>query len=388
MGIPISYNFRNLLVRRTTTALTALGIALTVATVMAVLSLVEGLRSSLEASGHPLQAIVMRRGSTAELTSVLTQATYQVIRAHPAIDKDAGGQPRASLEMVGGITPQQGDLTSVANIPLRGLTPEGFRMREEIRISEGRLFLPGLREVVVGKSVAKRLKLTGPGSKMTFARGDWTVVGIVDGGKSAANNEVFGDLNQVSSDYNRVTSPSVVLVRAKDRQSLLAMKSELEADRRLNVQVLEEKHYFRSQMTSALPIQFMGSIVAILLAVGSSFAAMNTMYAAVARRAAEIGTLRVLGFSRGSILGSFLVESVLLALIGAAVGFVLVLPLNDLDTSISSFTTFSEFAFKLSITPVVVATGAGFALVMGVVGGLLPAWSAARKAVLVALRGG
>jgi putative ABC transport system permease protein len=386
MKIPISYNIRNLITRRTTTIMTALGIALTVAVLLSVFALVEGLRTSLSATGHPLHLLVTRKGSTAELNSSMTQEQFQTIKVKPGIAQTPSGEPMASLELITVIILESPENPSGVNISVRGLTTTGFAMREDVRISEGRMFQPGRREIVVGKGLAKRYPKASIGSKLDFGRGEWDVVGVMDGGRSAANSEIFCDLAQLASDQNREAGLSSALIRATDRAAMQALMNDLSEDRRLNVDAVSEKSYYESQTSSAAPIQLLGMFVAIIMAVGSSFAAMNTMYAAVARRSAEIGTLRVLGFSKLGILISFLIESLLLSLLGGIIGCLLVLPLNNLTTGIGSFITFSEFTFDFRITPGIMLTGIVFALVMGALGGLFPASSAARKQILTALR--
>lgn len=385
MQIPLSYNLRNLTARKTTTAMTALGIALTVAVLLSVSALVQGLRTSLAASGNPLQVLVLRKGGTAELNSVITRTAYQDILAREGIARDEAGQPKASLEVVTVIVLESEENPGGININLRGLTPMGFRLRDEVTLSAGRMFRPGYREIVVGKSLVNRYGVH-LGQKLRFGRGDWEVVGIMDGGRTSANSEVFADLNQLAADQNRPTALSSVLLRAQDEASVNTLINDLETDRRLNVDAMPERDYYAQQTSSAAPIQALGTFVALIMAVGSSFAAMNTMYAAVARRSAEIGTLRVLGFSRRSILVAFLIESVLLSLIGGLLGCLLVLPLNGIETGVGSFVTFSELTFSFHITPQVMFTGVLFAVFMGVLGGILPAASAARKQILTALR--
>jgi putative ABC transport system permease protein len=224
------------------------------------------------------------------------------------------------------------------------------------------------------------------GRQLEFGRGKWTVVGVMDGGRSAANSEIYCDLAQIASDQNRETTLSSVLLRATDDVAMQALMNDLKDDPRLNADAVTEKSYYESQTSSAMPIQALGMFVSAIMAIGSSFAAMNTMYAAVARRSAEIGTLRVLGFSRGGILLSFFIESLVISLIGGVIGCLLVLPLNNYETAVGSFVTFSEITFDFRITPQIMLTGIVFAAIMGALGGLLPAASAARKEILTALR--
>jgi putative ABC transport system permease protein len=268
------------------------------------------------------------------------------------------------------------------------LTPVGFEMREGLRLVQGRMFQPGRREVVAGQGIADRYPEARVGRKLTFGRGEWEVVGVVDGGRSAYNSEMFVDLNQVAGDYNRTNVLSSALVRATDAAAMQALINRLEGDPRFNVMAQSEKSYYAQQTSSAMPIQILGYFIAAVMAIGSSFAAMNTMYAAVARRGAEIGTLRVLGFSRGGILVSFFLESLLLAGLGGVLGCLLVLPLNNISTGIGSFVTFSEIVFNFRVTPALMAAGVGFALLMGAIGGLFPARMAANKEILNALREG
>ena len=386
MKIPLSYNIRNLFARRATTLMTALGIALTVAVLLSIMAMVEGLRSSLAATGHPLNLLVMRKGATAELNSNVTQEQFQTIKVKPGIARLPNGEPAVSLEVITIIILESPENPAGINISMRGLTETGFAMRDGIRIAEGRMFQPGRRELVVGKGLAKRYPKARLGEKLSLGRGDWEIVGVMDAGRSAANSEVFCDLAQLAADQNRETALSSILVRATDAVAMQALTNDLKEDRRMNVEAKSETAYYQEQMSSAAPIQFLGTFVAIIMAIGSSFAAMNTMYAAVARRSAEIGTLRVLGFSKPGILLSFLIEALLLSLLGGIIGCLLVLPLNDFTTGIGSFVTFSEFTFNFRITPGIMLTGIAFAVVLGIIGGLFPAGAAARKEILVALK--
>jgi len=386
MAIPIAYNLRNLTVRKATTIMTALGIALTVAVLLAVLALVNGLRTAFESTGNPLNVIVVRKAANSELTSGMTREKYQDLKFKPGIARSASGEPLTSLEMVTVINLPSVEVSGGFNVNLRGIEPNGIVLREGLKIAQGRWFQTGRREVVVGKSIAERHPTASLGKRLRFGKGEWEVVGVVDGGHSAMNSEIYGDLNQISSDFNRSEGLSSVLVRAVDAASVAALVNSLKDDVRLNVDAVPEKEYYDRQTEAGLPLQAMGIFVALIMAVGSCFAAMNTMYAAVARRAKEIGTLRVLGFSRGSILLSFFLESLLLSVVGGVIGVLLVLPLNNVTTGITSFFTFSEIAFNFSVSPPVMATGLIFALFMGALGGLFPARMAAKKEILNALR--
>lgn len=385
MAIPLTYNLRNLVVRKTTTIMTALGIALTVAVLLSVLALVNGLRTAFRSSGNPLQILVLRRSANAELSSGMTREVFQDLKSVNGIAR-LDGEPMASLEIVTVINLPSIDNPAGTNVTLRGLLPLGVKMRDDLKLQDGRWFNPGQREVVIGKSIAKRYPAAKMGKKLRFGRGEWEIVGIMDGGQSAVNSEMWGDLNQVSSDFNRLDGLSSALIRATDAATVPALINSLNDDRRLNVTAMTEKSYYEAQTNSAAPLQFLGIFISIVMAVGSSFAAMNTMYAAVSRRAREIGTLRVLGFSRNGILFSFFVESLLLSVLGGLIGCLLVLPLNNITTGIGSFVTFSEIAFNFRVSPEIMLGGILFALFMGAIGGLFPARMAAKKEILTALR--
>ena len=354
MAIPLSYNIRNLIVRKTTTLMTAAGIAMTVAVLLAVLGLVSGLRSAFSKTGNPLQLLVLRKGGNAELTSLFTKQQFQTVKIFPGIATSRDGQPMASIEVVSIVSLPSVDNPEGSNVTVRGLSPAGIEMRK-LKILSGRWFQPGQREVVIGKALAKRYPLAQVG-------------------------------NQVASDFNRPDTDSSCLLQATDEVTAGALRKSLESDPRLNVTVLTEKEYYDAQMVSAAPLQFLGFFVCIIMAVGSSFAAMNTMYAAVARRAKEVGTLRILGFTKGSIMLSFLFESLLLALVGGVIACLIVLPLNNVTTGLGNFITFSETSFNFRIGPEVMAIGLIFSMLLGAVGGLLPARQAARKEILTALR--
>lgn len=387
MPIPLSYNLRNLAVRKTTTAMTALGIALTVAVLCAVLSLVEGLRVALTSSGNAMNLLLIRKGGNSELSSVVPRNDFQeVIRYRPGIARDASGEPLASLELVTIVNLPNQDAPDGMNLNVRGLSPVGLKVREETRLTLGRWFQQGRREVVIGSAIASRYPAAQVGNRIHFGRGDWEIVGVFESAYPARNSEIWGDLYQVRADLNRYDACSSVLLRAADPIALRALTSEFLVEQRLQLDVMPEPDYFAKQTNSGDVIRYLGTFVAIIMAVGSCFAAMNTMYAAVARRSREIGTLRVLGFSQFSILLSFVLESILLSLLGGALGVLLVLPLNGLSTAVGSMTTFAETSFALKITPKVIFSGLSFALLMGALGGFLPAFAAARKQILEALK--
>lgn len=395
MAIPISYNVRNLRLRKGLTIMTALGIALTVTTAIFLMALVAGLDRAFVSSGSPLNVLVLRKGSEAELSGGFDATLFPTLKTLPGIAKDSHGEPMASGEWVVVIVLPRKDGTGEVNVTVRGMMPDGLEMRQlpgpngkpNVTLAEGRWFQTGQREVVVSKSVRDRFAHANIGDTMQFGKGSWKVVGVFDAGGSAYESEVWGDVNQMASDFDRQGGFASAYLRATDPISAEALKNRVSDDQRLKLEGMLENEYYAKQTSSGTPIKIIGWIVGVIMAIGSIFAAMNTMYAAVAYRGREIATLRVIGFSRPAILTSFVLESLLLALLGALVGIVLMLPFNGMQTGTSNAVTFSEVVFALRITPTVATRAIIFALIMGFVGGLAPAWHAARQNILNALRG-
>jgi putative ABC transport system permease protein len=384
MKIPLRYNWRNLIVRKTTTLMTLLGISMTVFVLVASLALVDGLRKAFTSTGNPLQVLALRKGSTSELASAVTPEAFSQLEAFPGIARDANGALLASLEMVTVINLPSPKLARGMNVTLRGLSRTGAGMREA-PLTQGRWFNTGQREVVVGKSVSVRYPDAAIGHRLNFGRGSWEVVGVMDGGDSALNSEIWGDVNQMSADYNRQASLSSILVRTADPEAMARLITAIGEDRRLELSATSEKEYYAKQTSSGALLEVSGIFIALIMAVGSSFAAMNTMYAAVARRGREIGTLRTLGFSRFHILLSFMIESLLLALMAGIVGGIASLPLNYVTTGIGNFATFSEIQFRFHVGLTALISGTTFALLLGLAGGFLPARAGAKKEILAAL---
>ncbi len=393
MAIPISYNIRNLKMRKGLTIMTALGIALTVTTAVFLMALLAGLDRAFVTSGDPQNVLVLRKGSTAELSGGFDANLFPTLKNLPGIAKDSHGEPLASGEWVVVIVLPRKDGTGEVNVTVRGMMPDGLELRQlpkekpRVKLVEGRWFTPGQREVVVSQSIHSRFSQSNVGDTMQFGKGPWTVVGVFDAGGSAYESEVWGDVNQMSSDFDRQGGFASAYLRATDPGAANALKNLVSDDQRLKLDGTLETDYYAKQTTSGGPIRVVGYLVAIIMAIGSSFAAMNTMYAAVAYRSREIATLRVIGFSRPSILTSFVFESLLLSFLGALVGIVLMLPFNGMTTGTSNNVTFSEVVFSLRMTPTVVIRAIIFGLVMGLIGGFAPAWHAARQNILSALRG-
>jgi putative ABC transport system permease protein len=386
MAIPISYNVRNMVLRKGLTLMTAMGIALTVMTAVFLMMLLAGMKKAFVKSGDPLNVLVMRKGSTSELAGGFTKDKLPILTALPGIAKNASGEPLVSGEWVVIVNLPRKDGTGDTNVTLRGMGANGLELRKNVKLVDGTWFSPGQHEMVVSQSIHSRFAHTGVGEMLDFGKGQWKVTGIFDGGGTAADSEMWGDVNQVADQFNRQNALGSAYLHATDPVAADALKHRVADDQRLQLEGMLETEYYDKQTSSGAPIRFMGYIVGLTMAIGSIFAATNTMYAAVAYRSREIATLRVIGFRRGSILLSFIFESVLLALLGAAVGIVLMLPFNGMSTGTSNAVTFSEVVFKMQITLAVVIYATIFALVMGLIGGVAPAWGAARRDILAALR--
>ncbi len=388
MGVPLRYNLRNLVERKGATIMTAVGIGLTVAVLVTSIAMTTGMAAVFAGSGHPAQVLVLRKSADAELSSTVSEEQYQLVRQLPGIAATPEGEPMVSPE---GLTIVS--LTSLThpdgmNVTVRGLLPIGVKMRQSATLKRGRWNEPGKREIVAGEGIAARYPGARVGSKLEFGRGEWEVVGEFADGDSAANSELWTDLYQLRGDFEQTGGSNSALVRLQSPGSVESFAGEVEADQRLNLSAIPERTYYENltKSSSGVMLQFIGFFVAVVMAIGAGFAATNTMYAAVARRGREIGTLRSLGFSRSAILVSFVFESVCLALIGGVLGCLIALPLNNLSAGIGNWQTFSEMAFKFQITPSAILYGLLFAATIGLVGGFLPAWSASRKGIVAAMR--
>jgi putative ABC transport system permease protein len=387
MAIPFKYNIRNLKLRKGLTIMTALGIALTVTTAVFLMALLAGLDRAFVKSGDALNVLVLRKGSQAELSGGFDASLFPTLKELPGIARDSHGEPMASGEWVVVIVLPRKDGTGEVNVSVRGMMPDGLELRPNVKLVEGRWFAQGQREVVVGRNIHSRFSGTNVGDTLDFGKGKWTVVGVFDAGGTAYDSEIWSDVNQMAPDFDRTGGYSSAYLRATDPVAADALKNRVGDDQRLKLEGTLETEYFAKQTSSGGPIKFVGTFVAIIMAIGSIFAAMNTMYAAVAYRGREIATLRVIGFSRPSILTSFVFESLVLSLLGALLGILLMLPFNGMTTGIGNSLTFSEMVFSLQMTPRVALYAILFGVVMGVLGGLAPAWHAARQNILNALRG-
>ena len=385
MALPLTYNFRNVLVRWRATLATIMGIGLVVAVFVLVQSLAAGLEKAAGNTGDPRNILIVRKGSTAESTSMVSLAQYQTIRYWQQIARDDQGVPFISADIICLISQPRIDGKGEANVSVRGLTTMGMALRPQVKLVDGRWFTPGKREVAVSRKLARRFADFHVGDTFRTAGKTLTVVGGFDGGNSAFDSEVWMDADEARSMFDR-ESYSSLLVRVVDTNAAQALVSRIETDKRLPLLPAPEVKYYADQTTTAVPIKILGNFLATAMSVGAIFAAMNTMYASVGSRTREVGTLRVLGFRRRTILAGFIIEGAMLSAIGGVLGCLLALPMHGVSTGTMSFNSFSETVFEFRITPWLAAKGMIFAVVVGVIGSLLPAIRAARLPVITALK--
>ena len=387
MAIPLTYTLHSLRARWMSTIVAVLGIAGTVGVFVAMLALARGFQATLVASGSPQNALVRRAGATSEMDSLVQLEQVRVIEDAPGVARGSNG-PLASREVVVIAALPLKRTGTDANVQVRGVSATVLTVRDSVRVIAGRFFQPGLNELVVGKNVAASYEGFDLGGTVRFGGAAWTVVGVFDAGNSAFDSEVWCDGSVLNQVYQRPRNLfQSVTVRLASPDALASLRDALGADPRLTVQVDREIEYYEKQSKQLTTlILVLGTIVAVVMGIGAIFGALNTMYSAVAERAREIATMRALGFGVGSVVASFVVEALCLALVGGLLGCLAVLPLNGLTTGTMNWQTFSHLAFAFSVTPSLLLAGLGFALVMGLVGGVPPALRAARQPIATALR--
>lgn len=385
MTLPLTYNVRNVFVRWRATAATIFGVALVVAVFVLVQALAVGLQKASQNTGDPRNLMIVRKGSTAESSSQVSREQFHTFEYFPEIARDAQGRTLVSADVVVLVSLPRREGGGEANVSVRGITPIGMELRPQVSLMAGRWFTPGRREVVVSRKLAERFANFTPGQKFKTGGHELTVVGQFDGHNTAFDSEIWMDADEARSIFDR-DNYSSVLVRAAGPAAAQAFIRRIESDKRLPLRVGAETAYYSEQTATALPIKILGDFLATAMSIGAIFAAMNTMYASVGARTREIGTLRVLGFRRRSILAGFIIEGALLAGIGGVLGCLLALPLHGYSTGTLSFNTFSEVVFQFRITPWLAAKGILFAVVVGMVGSLLPAIRASRLPVIMALK--
>ncbi|HEX2695891.1 MAG TPA: ABC transporter permease [Acidobacteriota bacterium] len=387
MAIPIVYNVRSVFKRWTSAIVAVLGIAGTVGVFVAVLALAQGFRATLVASGSSRNAIVRRAGSDSEMVSAVTLEQFRVIEDAAGVARDGRG-PLASGEVVVIAAFPLARTGTDANVQVRGVSPRVLDVRDNVRVSDGRFFQPGLAELIIGKNAIKAYQGFVLGKTIRFGGGTWKVVGIFDAGGSAFDSEIWCDANVLNEIYKRSANIfQSVTARLESPAALTRFKDALTSDPRLSVQVEREDEYYarQSKMLTDL-IRILGFLIALVMGVGAVFGALNTMYSAIAERSREIATIRALGFGSGAVVLSFIMESLFIAFMGGLLGCLAVLPMNGFTTGTINWQTFSHLAFAFRITPGLMGAGIVFALLMGLIGGVPPAVRSVRRPIAVALR--
>jgi putative ABC transport system permease protein len=389
MAIPFKYNLRNVFQRKVSTAMTVFVIALVVSVFLMVMSLAEGITRTLTRSTSSRNVLVMRTGAQSEMQSFVAPEQFETLRTLPGVERNAHGEPIVSPELIVliNIPKKNGKKT---NLQVRGVTPAAFELRPDVKLVKGRLFNPGTDEAIVSRSVEERFENARIGSRIGAGTEQWVVVGVFDGTGTPYDSEIWSDLHNLQGQAKRGTGYSSVLMRAADGAARDRIIASVKGDQRVKLEGKTEKKYFEEQMATAAPVKILAYLVGVIMAIGASFGAMNTMYAQVTARTREIGTMRALGYSRRAVLSSFLVESVLLALLGGAFGVVIALFIVKLiltgPVGTQNFRTFSDILFNFQLTPPLIVGGFVFSVAMGVLGGFFPAFRAARLKIVAALR--
>ncbi len=387
MAIPISYNYRNLLARKLTTLLTVTGVALVVFVLTAVLMMANGVKKTLVSTGSDNNIIVLRKSATSDVLSAVGRDSARLVETFPEIATAEDGKPMISKEAVTIINLYRKESNDMGNVIVRGVSLDAVKMRPQVRIISGRIWDPAKSEIIIGRSIYERFKGCDIGQTLKFGTRNWLIVGVFDAQKSGFESEIWGDIEQMMSAFNRPYF-STMIARLRDENQKSSFKTRFESETRLQqLQIKGEKEYYNEQsrpLASFLTV--LGGIITGIFSFGAMIGAMITMYASVANRTVEIGTLRALGFLRRSILLAFLLESLLIALIGGALGILLASALQFVTISMLNFSSFSEIAFSFNLTPLIIVVSFVFALMMGILGGFLPAIRASRLNIVNALR--
>jgi putative ABC transport system permease protein len=384
MALPLKYNFRNITVRKSSTLATAFSIGLTVGVFLMVMALARGIDLTLTSSGEPLNLIVLREGSTAELNSSVSRENLNNLTYLDGIVRE-GDQPLVAPETLTLIYKARKGMTQGSNVTIRGIGAMSNKLRSGFKMVAGRMFQPALTEAIVSRRISERFQGLDVGDRFRVQATDYTVVGLFEAGGKAFESEIWVDVNSLASSTRRETFSSVLL-RAKDQTALESLAKRITDDQALHLKAVPERTFYEEQQGLSAVIKGLAVFIALIMAIGAGFAGMNTMYAAVARRTKEIGTLRVLGFRRRSILIAFVLESLAIAVIGVGIGILLALPLNFVSTGTANFANFSEIAFNFRVTPELMLWALIFGVGIGFLGSLLPSIRASRFRIVDALR--
>lgn len=385
-AIPLAYMARNLWVRRVTTGLTAAGMALVVFVFATVLMMSEGIRATLVATGGPDNVLLLRKGAGAEINSAISRQQASIVASLPGIATNGEGQRLISMEPVVLNNLPKRSNGKPSNVTVRGTSALGLELRPQVQLVAGRMFRPGTSEIIAGRSAASGFQGTGLGETLRFAQRDWQVVGVFDSGKTGFDSELWGDAEQMMAAFRR-NAYSTVVFKLADRDAFDGIKTATAQDVRLQLEAKPEVQFYAEQSEAlATFIRILGLSLSVIFSIGAVVGAMITMFAAVAQRVGEIGTLRAVGFRRSAVLVAFLLESLLLSLVGGVVGLAAASLMQSVDISTTNFQTFSELAFQFKLTPVIALQTLAFALAMGFIGGFIPAWRAAQMKIVDCLR--
>lgn len=385
MAIPIKYNIGNLLSRKVSTLMTLFGIGVVIAVMVAMLALYNGVQQALVTSGSKDNMMVLREGAQAESTSWVTREKYRILRSLPGIARSKDGDALVSPELVIIFKLPRRDNPTGSNVNVRGVTSKAFELRPYIQMVEGRMFRPGLNEVIVSRRMRERFVDLDPGDSFRFGTQTWSVVGVFDAKNTSFDSEIWADVETLGTAQKRPEYSSVLL-RPDGASGFRTIADAVSTDSRLKLQTKTEQKYYEDQTSGLLGIRILVTIVAFFMVLGAILGAMNTMFSAVASRKRELATMRALGFRRRDVLLSVVFEAIVVSGLAGVVGVLLALPVNGIATGTANFITFSEVAFNFVISPAVAMFAIGLAIVAGVIGGLLPAVSAARLPITTALR--
>lgn len=383
--IPIRYNIGNLKARRVSTAMSIFGIGVVIAVMLSMMALNNGVTSATVSSGSKDNLMVMREGAEAELSSWVTKDAFRIMRALPGIAKTTKGEPIISPELVILFKLPKKDNPKGSNVTVRGVTPMAFELRPYIKLVEGNMFRPGVNEIIVGRKVASRFVNCAVGDSFEFGPQSYKVVGIFDANGTAFDSEMWADANFLG-DVRKRTAYSSTVVKPVDANAANELKNTIKNDNRLKLAVKSEYQYYDDQTAGLLGIKILVGIVTIFMVFGAVLGTMNTMFSAIASRTRELATLRALGFKRRTVIASVLIESAFVAALGGVAGVLLSLPINGISTGTTNWNTFSEVAFNFKVDGPLALRAFMIALIAGLVGGVLPAISAARMPITKALR--
>jgi ABC-type antimicrobial peptide transport system permease subunit len=383
--IPLKYNIQNLKARSVATLMSVFGIGIVIAVMLSMMALYNGVLKATTTSGSKDAMMVMREGAQAEISSWVTKDAYRIIRALPGIQKDSRGEPMLSPEICIAFKIPKKDDPKGSNVIVRGVTQNAFTMRPYVKLFQGRMFRPATNEVIVARRIRDRFSNTDVGDTFKFGPQTWNVVGVFDAAGTAFASEIWADVDYLGSARKRNAYSSLV-VRPVDHAAFQSIEASIKNDNRLKLQVKTEYDYYVEQTNGLLGIVILVFIVTAFMVAAAILATMNTMFTAVSSRKRELATMRAIGFKRRTIVAAMIIESAFVALLGGVLGVLLALPVNFISTGTVNWQTFSEVAFNFRVDQVVASIGILLAVISGVIGGLIPAVSAARLPITRALR--